>query len=106
MHGKPVDVSTVGKAIGHGIAYVTEDRKGLGLVLDEDIRKNVSLANLEAVSSSMVIDDGARVQGGERLPQGTQHPLLGRRAAGGQPVGRQPAEGGAQQVALHQSPNC
>jgi putative multiple sugar transport system ATP-binding protein len=28
MHGKPVDVSTVRKAIDHGIAYVTEDRKG------------------------------------------------------------------------------
>jgi putative multiple sugar transport system ATP-binding protein len=57
MHGKPVDVGTVRKAIDQGIAYVTEDRKGLGLVLEEDIRKNVSLANLEAVSSSMVIDD-------------------------------------------------
>ncbi|MDP9932956.1 putative multiple sugar transport system ATP-binding protein [Variovorax paradoxus] len=57
MHGQPVDVSTVRKAIDHGIAYVTEDRKGLGLVLEEDIRKNVSLANLEAVSNAMVIDD-------------------------------------------------
>jgi putative multiple sugar transport system ATP-binding protein len=57
MHGKQVDVSTVCKAIDQGIAYVTEDRKGLGLVLEENIQKNVSLANLEAVSSSMVIDD-------------------------------------------------
>jgi putative multiple sugar transport system ATP-binding protein len=57
MHGQPVDVGTVRKAIDHGIAYVTEDRKGLGLVLEENIQKNVSLANLEAVSSSMVIDD-------------------------------------------------
>ena len=58
MHGKPVDVSTVRKAIDHGIAYVTEDRKGLGLVLEEDIRRNISLANLEAVSESAVIDTG------------------------------------------------
>jgi putative multiple sugar transport system ATP-binding protein len=57
MHGKPVDVGTVRKAIDQGIAYVTEDRKGLGLVLEENIQKNVSLANLEAVSTSMVIDD-------------------------------------------------
>jgi putative multiple sugar transport system ATP-binding protein len=49
MHGKEVDVSTVRKAIDHGIAYVTEDRKGLGLVLDENIKKNISLANLSAV---------------------------------------------------------
>jgi len=58
MHGKPVDVSTVRKAIDHGIAYVTEDRKGLGLVLEEDIRKNISLANLDAIADKSVIDHG------------------------------------------------
>ena len=58
MNGQTVDVSTIRKAIDHGIAYVTEDRKGYGLVLEEDIRKNITLANLEAVSSGMVIDEG------------------------------------------------
>jgi len=58
MHGKEVDVSTIRKAIDHGIAYVTEDRKSAGLVLEEDIRKNVSLANLSAVSERGVIDEG------------------------------------------------
>jgi putative multiple sugar transport system ATP-binding protein len=58
MHGKEVDVGTIDRAIAHGIAYVTEDRKSLGLVLEEDIRKNVSLANLRAVSARGVIDDG------------------------------------------------
>ena len=54
--GKSVDVSTISKAIGAGIAYVTEDRKQLGLVLDENITKNTTLANLPGVSSAMVID--------------------------------------------------
>jgi putative multiple sugar transport system ATP-binding protein len=58
MHGREVDVSDVGRAIAHGIAYVTEDRKSLGLVLEEDIRKNISLANLRAVSQRGVIDEG------------------------------------------------
>ncbi|VTU20509.1 Xylose import ATP-binding protein XylG [Variovorax sp. PBL-E5] len=58
MHGKEVDVSTIRRAIDHGIAYVTEDRKSLGLLLDEDIRKNVTLANLAAVSDGGVIDEG------------------------------------------------
>jgi putative multiple sugar transport system ATP-binding protein len=58
MHGQEVDVGTIRKAIDHGIAYVTEDRKSAGLVLEEDIRKNVSLANLAAVSEHGVIDDG------------------------------------------------
>jgi len=59
MHGQPVDVSTIQKAVRHGIAYVTEDRKSLGLLLEEDIRRNVSLANLKAVSQRGVIDAGA-----------------------------------------------
>ena len=57
MNGREVDVGSVRKAIDHGIAYVTEDRKGAGLVLEEDIRRNLSLANLPAVSSRGVIDD-------------------------------------------------
>src|SRR5215475_9051331 len=31
MHGKPVDVSSINKAMDAGIAYVTEDRKSYGL---------------------------------------------------------------------------
>ncbi|MFC5083258.1 multiple monosaccharide ABC transporter ATP-binding protein [Microvirga arabica] len=57
LHGHEIDVSTVEKAVSNRIAYATEDRKTYGLVLAEDIRKNVTLANLEGVSKSFVIDD-------------------------------------------------
>ena len=56
MHGRPVDLSSVQRAIDAGIAYVTEDRKGLGLVLEDDIRRNVSLAHLPGVSRGGIID--------------------------------------------------
>src|SRR6201992_1334007 len=56
MHGKPVDVSTINRAMGAGIAYVTEDRKTYGLVLIDDIKGNVSLANLDGISKHMVVD--------------------------------------------------
>lgn len=58
MHGQEIDTSTVKKAIDHGIAYVTEDRKGYGLVLEETIAWNTTLANLDAVSRRTVIDHG------------------------------------------------
>ena len=58
LHGKSIDVSTVEKAVRHGLAYVTEDRKGNGLVLNEDIQFNTSLANLPGVSFASVIDSG------------------------------------------------
>jgi putative multiple sugar transport system ATP-binding protein len=56
LEGKEVDVSTINKAIDAGIAYVTEDRKQLGLVLDENITRNTTLANLPGVSRATVID--------------------------------------------------
>ncbi|QIB34280.1 multiple monosaccharide ABC transporter ATP-binding protein [Ancylobacter pratisalsi] len=57
IEGRELDLSSVGRAIDAGLAYVTEDRKQLGLLLSEDIRKNVSLANLPAVATGWVIDD-------------------------------------------------
>ena len=58
LHGQDIDTGTVEKAVGHGIAYVTEDRKGYGLVLDNEIKQNISLANLHGVSARGIIDDG------------------------------------------------
>ncbi|MFD2262180.1 multiple monosaccharide ABC transporter ATP-binding protein [Lacibacterium aquatile] len=58
LHGKEIDVSSIQNAIAHGLAYVTEDRKSLGLILAEDIKRNVTLANLPGVSTHMVIDEG------------------------------------------------
>ena len=46
-------------AIRHKIAYVTEDRKGNGLVLSQSIRVNTTLANLAGVSKNTVIDKDA-----------------------------------------------
>lgn len=56
LHGKLADVSTVPKAIACGLAYVTEDRKGDGLLLDDSIERNITLANLGGVSRYAVID--------------------------------------------------
>ena len=57
MHGKAVDVSTIPRAKEAGIAYVTEDRKTYGLVLIDHIKHNITLANLNGVSSYGVVND-------------------------------------------------
>lgn len=54
-NGKEIDVSTINKAIDSGLAYATEDRKSLGLVLIQEIKDNITLANLEAVSDGGVM---------------------------------------------------
>ena len=56
INGKEVELNTVRSAIKHGLAYVTEDRKGNGLILSNPIKTNTTLANLDAVSSRSVID--------------------------------------------------
>ncbi|PPB80892.1 putative multiple sugar transport system ATP-binding protein [Albidovulum inexpectatum] len=55
IEGRPADISRVDRAIASGLAYVTEDRKELGLVLDEPITFNVTLANLAGVSRRGVL---------------------------------------------------
>jgi putative multiple sugar transport system ATP-binding protein len=57
MEGREIDVSSIQKAVAGGIAYVTEDRKSLGLILNEDIKNNVTLANLPGIAWRGVIDD-------------------------------------------------
>ncbi|GGH60905.1 ATP-binding cassette domain-containing protein [Frigidibacter albus] len=59
LRGQPVDTGTVPAAIAAGLAYVTEDRKGLGLVLPETILRNTTLSAMQKVSSYGVVDPGA-----------------------------------------------
>ena len=54
--GKKVSTSTVSKAIKNGIAYLSEDRKTYGLVLGQTISKNISLADLQRISTAGVLD--------------------------------------------------
>lgn len=56
IQGKEVHLNSVQDAIKHKLAYVTEDRKGNGLILSNPIKINTTLANLGAVSNKTVID--------------------------------------------------
>ncbi|PZA06218.1 sugar ABC transporter ATP-binding protein [Meiothermus sp. PNK-Is4] len=67
IDGKEVDASTIGRAIRCGLAYVTEDRKGWGLILEQEIRKNVTLANLPKVAQRGVIDENAEAKVTQRF---------------------------------------
>ena len=56
INGKEVKLNTVKDAMKHKLAYVTEDRKGNGLILSNSIKINTTLANLDAISKNTVID--------------------------------------------------
>ncbi|NLL05900.1 MAG: ATP-binding cassette domain-containing protein [Clostridiaceae bacterium] len=56
INGKEVKLNTVRQAINAKLAYVTEDRKGDGLILSSPIYINNSLAKLDKISTNNVID--------------------------------------------------
>lgn len=50
------------EAIEGGLAYVTEDRKGDGLILIQDVKQNISLANLQEIAHRGVVDSNAEIK--------------------------------------------
>ncbi len=49
-------------AIDAHIAYVTEDRKGNGLILIQDVKQNITLANLRFIAKRGVVDENAEIK--------------------------------------------
>lgn len=67
IHGKEVTSNDVSAAIENGLAYVSEDRKDLGLDLLMSIKNNITLSNLHAASNNGVIDFDKEVQVAENF---------------------------------------
>nr|WP_288466329.1 sugar ABC transporter ATP-binding protein [uncultured Pseudomonas sp.] len=55
----PVQVRSPAEAVRHGIALITEDRKGEGLLLGQPIAANLALGNMPAVSKHGVMRPAA-----------------------------------------------
>lgn len=61
LHNELVDFKDIPEAIEAGLAYVTEDRKNLGLILGNEISKNVTLSNLPRVSKNQFINENKEI---------------------------------------------
>ena len=59
--GKPTRFSHPREAINSGMAYVTEDRKGNGLILIQDVKQNTTLANLRAIAKNGIVNSNAEI---------------------------------------------
>jgi putative multiple sugar transport system ATP-binding protein len=62
LHGKKQHFSHPQDAINNNLAYVTEDRKGDGLILIQDVKQNISLANLREIAEGGVVNGNAEVK--------------------------------------------
>ena len=66
LNGDEIVMNSVSDAIDNGIAYVTEDRKGYGLILIDDIRHNLSLPSLKNLSNSGMVNSSEEVLSAEK----------------------------------------
>jgi putative multiple sugar transport system ATP-binding protein len=62
VKGQPKRFTHPREAIEAGMAYVTEDRKGNGLILIQDVKQNITLANLLAIARQGVVNDNMEVR--------------------------------------------
>ena len=56
IKGKKAHIRTPGHAIKQGIAFLTEDRKGNGLVLSEAVKTNLMMANMKKFRRGFLLD--------------------------------------------------
>ena len=66
LQGKELHLRSVSSAIEAGLAYVSEDRKGLGLNLLDDIKTSISSARLGKLVRGVTVDEGEEMLVAER----------------------------------------
>ncbi|MDA2925721.1 sugar ABC transporter ATP-binding protein [Acidobacteria bacterium AH-259-G07] len=71
VKGQPVRINSPVSAIRQGIGFLTEDRKGQGLILVLPVKDNIALPNTDKLSRLGVIDSAAK----EKLAQRFIHDL-------------------------------
>jgi len=62
INGQKQQFKQTEDAIKAGLAYVTEDRKAKGLILIQDVKQNITLANLQEIAKRGVVNDQAEAQ--------------------------------------------
>ena len=55
LEGKEVSIKNPKQAIRKGIGFVTEDRKGNGLILNQSLSFNISLASLDQIEKNHIL---------------------------------------------------
>lgn len=91
LAGKPVDLASPAKVVRQGIALITEDRKGEGLLLSQPISANLALGNMAKVTQQGLVSGAREAALAERHIKGMRI----RCNDGSQPVGE--LSGGNQQ---------
>lgn len=57
INGEKVDINSPADAVGHGIGYLSEDRKRFGLAVGMSVSANAVMATLDRYTKAGIIDD-------------------------------------------------
>jgi ABC-type sugar transport system ATPase subunit len=97
INGRALSGHNAAKSIRNGMAFVTENRREEGLMMESAISDNIALVSVNSFARTplRIVDrttaDRSNVRrGGGAEDQGRRHP----QASSQEPVRRQPAEGG------------
>ena len=100
LFGEELKLGNAGDALRAGIAMVSEDRKGVGLLLDQSIEDNIVFNAMQIKGEYLHRLGPVHPQEQQRRAQNRRahdsrpgYPLLRAHAAHGHAVRRQPAEG-------------
>jgi D-xylose transport system ATP-binding protein len=66
VNGLHVEIGSPADAIRLGISFVTEDRKRYGLILDQTIRDNITLAGLKSLSGPVLTNQAKEMRAARR----------------------------------------
>ena len=104
LRGKRVAAHSPRQALRAGIAYLSEDRRQLGLSLPQSLTANITLATLRNyVTRLRLLDSSAEREVADGFRQEALDPDAVARHARRAALGRQPAEDHARQVAERQA---
>ena len=84
VSGSPARFRSVRDSLAAGVAYVTEDRKGKGLLLRRDLKSNLTLAALRRFCRGFLVDASRETRGLDEAIRRFDIRLRDRRALAGQ----------------------
>jgi ribose transport system ATP-binding protein len=90
FNGRPVAFTDVHSSLKAGVAYLSEDRKGKGLLLTKDLRVNLTLASLGKFIRGLQVDRGRENEALDKairdfdIRTGTKNILAGQLSGGNQ----------------------
>jgi len=67
IKGKPVYFASSRAAMDNGLGYISEDRKGLGLILMQDVKTNISNSSLKEISAMGLVNSSREIHLAEQF---------------------------------------